>query len=132
MRVFLDTNVWLSATVFAGLCETLVTACADQGWLVTCPLVQEEAHIVLARKFPHLPQASALFDAAWNEIPRTPDVPDPADDNNRRLLAAAVAAGAQLFVTGDKRLLEWKTSGPLRIVTPRQAWILLFAPHLQH
>jgi putative PIN family toxin of toxin-antitoxin system len=132
MKVFLDTNVWLSATIFSGLCEALVTACADRDWLVTCPLVRVEAHEVLARKFPHLPQAPGLFDAAWNEVPPAEDVAEPADDNDARLVAAAVAAGADLFVTGDKRVLEWKQSGKLRIVTPREAWIMLFAPHLKH
>ena len=132
MKVFLDTNVWLSATIFSGLCEALVTECADRDWLITCPLVREEAHEVLARKFPHLPHAPDLFDAPWNEAPRVADVADPADDNDARLVAAAVAASANLFVTGDKRVLGWKQSGGLSIVTPREAWITLFAPHLNH
>jgi predicted nucleic acid-binding protein len=132
MKVFLDTNVWLSATIFAGLCEALVTECADRDWLVTCPLVRVEAHEVLTRKFPHLPQAPALFDASWGEAPLVADVADPAEDNDARLVAAAVAAGADLFVTGDKRVLGWKQSGALHIVTPREAWIKLFAPHLKH
>ena len=132
MKVFLDTNVWLSSTIFAGLCEALVTECADRDWLVTCPLLQVESHEVLARKFPHLPQAPDLFDASWSEAPLVADVADPAKDNDTRLVAAAVAASADLFVTGDKRVLGWKQSGNMRIVTPREAWIILFAPHLQH
>ena len=132
MKVFLDTNVWLSATIFSGLCEALVTECADRDWLITCPLVRDEAHEVLARKFPHLPHAPDLFDASWNEAPLVADVADPADDNDARLVAAAVAASANLFVTGDKRVLGWKQSGSLSIVTPREAWITLFAPHLNH
>lgn len=52
MKVFLDTNVWLSAVVFAGLCEALLAQCADNDWLVTTPLVREEAREVLERKFP--------------------------------------------------------------------------------
>jgi hypothetical protein len=46
--------------------------------------------------------------------------------------AAAVAAGAELFVTGDKRVLEWIASGSMRIASPRQAWIMLFEPQLNH
>ncbi|MDP2810714.1 MAG: hypothetical protein Q8O34_11250, partial [Rhodocyclaceae bacterium] len=60
------------------------------------------------------------------------DVPDPADDNDARLVAAAVTAGADLFVTGDKRVLEWIASGSMRIASPRQAWIILFEPQLNH
>lgn len=128
MKVFLDTNVWLSATIFSGLCEALVTECASRDWLLTSPLVRIEAHEVLLRKFPHLPQAPELFDASWREAPLTPDIPDPAEDSDARLVAAATAAGADLFVTGDKRVLGWRQSGKTRIVTPRDAWIILFAP----
>jgi predicted nucleic acid-binding protein len=131
VKVFLDTNVWLSATVFAGLCEALVTECADNGWLVSSPLVRVEAHAVLARKFPHLPQALALFDNNWREAELIADVPDPADDNDVRLVAAAAAAGAGFFVTGDRRVLGWKQRDAMRIVAPREAWIDLFAPHLR-
>lgn len=40
MRVFLDTNVWLSATIFSGLCETLVLQCAEHHILLSSALVQ--------------------------------------------------------------------------------------------
>jgi hypothetical protein len=78
MKVFLDTNVWLSATIFSGLCEALVTECADRDWLVTSALVRDEAHDVLARKFPHLPNAPSLFDACWSEAPLVADIAEPA------------------------------------------------------
>jgi predicted nucleic acid-binding protein len=57
VKVFLDTNVWLSVTVFAGLCEAILTKSAQRIWLLTTLLVQAEAHEVLGRKFPHLPRA---------------------------------------------------------------------------
>lgn len=131
MRVFLDTHVWLSATMFSGLCEALLTECADHGWLVTSTLIREEAQAVLERKFPHLPQAAALFDSVWLEAERIPDLPMPSGNNDARLVAAASAAGADFFVTGDRRVLDWKQSGAMRIVSPREAWIELFAPHLR-
>ena len=107
-------------------------ACAARDWLFTSPLVQQEAHQVLARKFPLQTDASALFDISWSEAQCIADVPDPVDDNDARLVAAAVVAGAELFVTGDKRVLEWAASGTMRIVSPRQAWIILFEPQLNH
>lgn len=106
MKVFLDTKVWLSAAIFPGLCESLVMACAERDWLLTSPLVQQEAHQVLARKFPRRADAPALFDLSWSEarcIADMPAMPDasalaaPADDNDARLVAAAVAAGAELL-----------------------------------
>lgn len=129
MKVFLDTNVWLSATIFSGLCEELLLQCAERGCLLSSALVRTEAHEVLRRKFPQAPQACELFDASWQEAFLIPDVAQPADDNDRRLVTAAAAAGASLFVTGDKRVLAWKRvkgpAGDLRIVSPRDAWGVL-------
>lgn len=127
MRVFLDTNVWLSATVFAGLCEAMLLECAQRDWLITTPLVQQEAHEVLGRKFAHLPRAQALFDVIWGEALCVSDLAQPADDNDRRLVLAANAAGAQVFVTGDRRVLGWGSEGEMQILSPRDAWMQLFA-----
>jgi len=127
MKVFLDTNVWLSATVFAGLCEAILTESAQRNWLVTTRLVQSEAHAVLRRKFPHVPQAQALFDAVWSEAACAPDVDEPAGDNDARLVRAARDAGAAVFVTGDRRVLGWGAQGEMQILSPRGAWVRLFA-----
>ena len=127
MKVFLDTNVWLSATVFAGLCEAILIECHQRDWLLTTKLVQSEAHEVLKRKFPHLPQSLALFDAIWSEATCGLDLDEPADDNNVRLVKAASLAGAEVFVTGDKRVLTWGREGNMQILSPREAWMQLFA-----
>ncbi len=127
MKVFLDTNVWLSATVFAGLCEAILTECHQRDWLLTTQLVQAEAHEVLERKFPQLPQSRALFDDIWAVAKCVPDVDEPADDNDVRLVRAASLAGAGVFVTGDKRVLTWGRESDTQILSPRDAWVLLFA-----
>ena len=127
MKVFLDTNVWLSATVFAGLCEAILIECHQRDWLLTTKLVQSEAHEVLGRKFPHLPQSLALFDAIWSETTCVQDLDEPADDNDVRLVKAASLAGAEVFVTGDKRVLTWGREGNTQILSPREAWMQLFA-----
>lgn len=128
MKVFLDTNVWLSATVFAGLCEAILTESAQRGWLVTTRLVQQEAHEVLGRKFAHLYQAQVLFDAIWAEAACVPDVAEPADYNDARLVQAAQNAGASVFVTGDRRVLGWGVRGDVQILSPRNTWMQFFAP----
>lgn len=130
MKVFPDTNVWVSAAIFPGLCADLLVECADRDWLVTSELIRYEAHKVLAEKFPRHADATRLFDAAWREASLVEDARSPRDDNDARLIATAIGAGANLFVTGDKRVLGWKKSAAMRIVSPRDAWITLFAPHL--
>ena len=79
--------------------------CHQRDWLLTTPLVQQEAHEVLDRKFALVLQARALFDAIWSEAQCVADVAEPADDNDARLVSAALAAGADVFVTGDRRVL---------------------------
>lgn len=127
MKVFLETNVWLSATVFAGLCEANLIECHQRDWLLTTLLVQAQAHEVLARKFPHLPQAQALFDAIWSQAFCVHDLDEPADDNDVRLVRAASLAGAEVFVIGNKRVLICGREGNMQILSPREAWMQLFA-----
>jgi predicted nucleic acid-binding protein len=55
------------------------------------------------------------------------DVAEPADDNDARLVSAALAAGANVFVTGDRRVLGWGAHRAMQILSPRDAWMLLFA-----
>ena len=102
MKVFLDTHVWLSATVFAGLCAAILTESHRRDWLLTTPLVQAEATCVQ-------------------------DLGEPADDNDVRLVKAASVARAEVFVTGDKRVLIWGREGNMQILSPRGAWMQLFA-----
>ncbi len=133
MRVFLNTNVWLSAVVFSGLCEELLLQCAERGWLCSSALVRRGAHEVLKRKFPQARAARGLFDAAWQEAQRIRDVGKPRADNDARLVAAAAAARMQLFVTGDKRVLGWdRVEIAPRIVAPRQVWNVLFGARAGH
>jgi predicted nucleic acid-binding protein len=128
VKVFLDTNVWLSATIFSGLCEDILVRCADRGWLYSSALIRAEAHEVLQRKFPEVLQASAMFDAVWLIAQKVEDVPSPANDADARLVKAAIRAEMGWFVTGDKRVLTWAAKHPdIRIVNPREAWVGLFA-----
>lgn len=123
MKVFFDTNVWLAAVVFPGLCAELLLELDARGHrLLTSLLVREESHAVLRRKFARHAAAVERFDALWACAVCVPDATEPADDADARLVAAALAAGAQVFVTGDQRVLGWGARGGLRILSPRQAW----------
>jgi len=74
-----------------------------------------------------LPQSLALFDAIWSEATCVQDLDEPADDNDVRLVKAASLAGAEVFVTGDKRVLTWSREDNMQILSPREAWMQLFA-----
>ena len=123
MRFFLDTNVWLSAVVFQGLCAELLIELDLRGhrW-ITSDLVRSEVHTVLQRKFRRHAAAVERFDALWACAARVPDVAEPADDDDARLVAAAREAEADAFITGDQRVLGWGTQGGMLLLSPRQAW----------
>jgi predicted nucleic acid-binding protein len=67
-----------------------------------------------------------LFDTLWSEAACAPDVDEPADDNDVRLVRAAQEAGALVFVTWDRRVLGWGAQGAMQILSPRDAWRRLF------
>ncbi len=126
-KFFFDTNVWLSAAVFPGLCAELLLALDAAGHqLLTSALVRAEAHDVLRRKFSRHAVALERFDSLWACATFVTDVAEPADDADARMVATARAAAADVFVTGDQRVLRWDTpAAAMRIVSPRGAWGML-------
>lgn len=132
MRVFLDTNVWLSAIVFSGLCsELLASLCESEHGLLTSQLIRAGTHDVLKRKFARHERAAESFDLLWGQAECIEDVPEPVSDADAQLVRAANDAHATLFVTGDQRVLGWEKQGSVRIVSPRDAWRLLFMATLR-
>lgn len=123
MRVFLDTNVWLSAIVFPGLCAELLARLLESNHTVlTSELIKAEACEVLERKFSRHEQSLANFDLLWQQAECIKDADTPADDADARLVKATGNASADVFVTGDRRVLVWDSQNSIRIVTPRDAW----------
>jgi|PersoiStandDraft_1058852.scaffolds.fasta_scaffold58427_1 putative PIN family toxin of toxin-antitoxin system len=130
MRVFLDTNIWVSAIASPGLCDELLKQLFRSHEVLGSELVWSELASVLAHKLGFSPQEIDAARAMYSEAIQLADVAKPRKDSDARLVAAAAAGGADLFATGDKRVLEWGTSGSMRIVSPRDAWIILFEPQL--
>jgi len=128
VRVFLDTNVWVSAFAARGVCEELLLRVLEDGSTFTSPLVWEELAQVLTRKLSPSPAAWQRIRSLWGAAESVEDIPAASEDNDTRLIAAAAAAGADLFVTGDKEVLARQHSGNMRIVSPRDAWLILYPP----
>lgn len=128
MRVFLDTNVLVSAyTARLGFCaELLELILTDPQYsLLTGEVNLAELRSVLRRRPFRLRLArieeieSQLRDQTIVPKPPHPaDLPirDPAD---RWVLASAIAGRADLLVTGDKDLLDIADRSSLPIITPQ-------------
>lgn len=133
MRVVLDTNVVVSGLIWGGAPYQLLRAATDgEIELFTSPLLLDELRGVLARE--HLmsrlaakspPSSVSQAVSLYGELAvvvsplATPKASrDPDDDE---VLACALAAGADLIVSGDKDLLTLGSFEGIPILTAAQA-----------
>lgn len=125
MRVFLDTNVLVSAFVSRGLCADLLKIVLRNHDLVVSQLVLVEFERVLRDKLgasePDLKRAMLVFDHI-EVVADPPTMPlNPTLDNaDAAILTAAVGGEVDVFVTGDRELLCSMDRTTLPIVTPRR------------
>ena len=129
MRVFLDTNVLVSAFATRGLCADVLRLVLAEHTMVTGDVVLRELARVLRARI-GLPRAKAEDIVAFlceHEVVPKPTAPSDVnirDEDDRWVLASAVHAGAEVLVTVDRDLLDVAAQAPLRIVDPRGFWEL--------
>jgi putative PIN family toxin of toxin-antitoxin system len=127
MRVFLDTNVLVSATATRGLCaDVLREVLVSHQLVVSAPLLTElEGALRKKLEIPHdlISELIQILqqDAHFSSPTAIPDV-DIEDRDDLPILSSALNGGADLFVTGDKELLELRKVGDMEIVSPRMFW----------
>ena len=124
MKLVLDTNVLLSAVLVPGTCRELLKGQALlHEWFTSSELVAELAE-KLESKLGLPRERTPLFLVYQRRARLVVPLPlsarvcrDPDDD---LVLATALAAEADVIITGDKDLLTLKTHGGVRIRSPRQ------------
>lgn len=127
MKVYLDTNVLVSAFTARGLCADLVRYLLAEHDVMTGEVNLVELRRVLADDFHASEQQIATVEGLLRD---QVIVPRPAtasrlplrDDDDAWVLASAVEGAADLLVTGDKDLLSVAARAPLPILSPREAW----------
>ena len=125
MRVYLDTNVVVSAVATRGLCADVLQAILSEHQLLIGEAMFGELRRVLSQKV-GLPAETVDEIAAF--LRRQATVVsgarlsikgvDPAD---AAIVAEAAAGGAELLVTGDQGLLK-AVDLPVKTVSPRELW----------
>lgn len=127
MKVFLDTNVLVSALATRGLCaDVLREVVISHQLFISAPLLAELESVLQNKlKLPkelitgfiewmkesaHLCPASPLHKLAIK------------DQDDLPILSSALNGGAEIFVTGDHELLALRTIGNMSIVPPRGFW----------
>lgn len=130
MRVFLDTNVLVSAFATRGLCADLFRHVLAEHDLITGEVIILELRRVLRDKMNVPAPTIAAVERVLRDhvvVPK-PAKPHPLpirDQADRWVLASAVAGKADVLVTGDSDLLDMAARAPLRIMDPRGFWDLI-------
>ncbi len=126
MKLFLNTNVLVSALTTRGLCAELFAAGLNSHELAICHAVLHELQRILADKFklpaPVVAGYLALLQERAELVESHAPLPESPDPDDAPILACALEAKADMFVTGDKALLDMKTLEEMPIVSPRECW----------
>jgi uncharacterized protein len=130
VKVFLDTNVLVSAFVARGLCADLVRYVLAEHQLLTGEVNLIELRRTLRDK---LGASAGQIDGVESQLRDQTIVPKPAsrlavpvrDTDDEWVLASAVSGGADMLVTGDHELLAVAQASPIPVLTPRDAWTQL-------
>lgn len=128
--MFLDTNVLVSAFATRGLCADVFRYVLAEHTLVTGEVVLRELRRVLRLR---LKLPGRVIDSIERLLRESEVVPKPRhppkivvrDPDDRWVLGSALAANADILVTGDRDLLDLGSRAPLRILDPRGFWSLL-------
>ena len=128
--MFLDTNVLISALATRGLCADLYERLATEHEIVIGEPVVLEVLVILQRKFKANAELLIKVEAqlrlleviaALTIAPLSPirDKEDP------WIIACALHAKVDCFVTGDAELLDLKTIDNMPVISPRACWSML-------
>jgi putative PIN family toxin of toxin-antitoxin system len=127
VRIFLDTNVLVSAFTARGLCADLLRLILAEHELLTGEVNLTELRRILADRFLATAQQLQVVEDHLREHTVVPRPTEPSrlpirDPDDTWVLASASAGKAELLVTGDQDLLAVAEAAPVTIVSPRAAW----------
>jgi len=127
MRVVLDTNIYISAIVFGGVCENLLDRLRlKRVEVLISAFILQEVKEVLEKKFKWKNEdvRLAIYDiekrTTFIETKSKVNIIKKKKDDNH-ILECALDGRADLIITGDtKHILPLQNFRGIKIVTPRQ------------
>lgn len=128
MRVFLDTNVLVSALATRGLSADVMRVALVEHEFLCGEVVLNELRRILLEKIgvpaARIDEVEALIRRYHvEEMPERIYNLGLSDRSDEWVLASAIDAGADLFVTGDREILEAAGAvTEIRILSPRAFW----------
>ncbi|MGD9347699.1 MAG: putative toxin-antitoxin system toxin component, PIN family [Candidatus Aminicenantes bacterium] len=127
MKVFVDTNVLVSAVATRGLCaDVMREVLVSHQLVVSAPLFAELENILQKKLGLPLELISEFIEIleqdAHHSSPSGLSDIDIQDKSDLNILSSALNGEANIFVTGDKELLELGRIGDMDIVSPKMFW----------
>jgi putative PIN family toxin of toxin-antitoxin system len=128
MKIFLDTNVIISAFITHGYAAELVEYCLNHHKIYTSDFIMEEVKENLKNNFGYneievnevisFIKSNFINVGKYKKLNKT--VSRDVDDDN--VLAAALSEKVDCIVTGDKDLLIIEKYKKIKIISPRDFW----------
>jgi putative PIN family toxin of toxin-antitoxin system len=130
VRVFLDTNVIVSALTARGLSADVFRLILTEHDLLTGEANLKELRRVLRNRMRVPARQMDDIERLLREhtvipVPDKPSDLELRDPDDRWILASAVAGLADVLVTGDQDLLSVSGQAPVPILSPRAFWELV-------
>ena len=124
-RVVLDTNVLISGIVFGGKPKEILEMVINKAMVgITSPVLLAELGEILSKKFEYLQPRITQLEKKMRKILRVVNpiksVKVVTDDDDNRVLEAAIEGKCEYVVTGDKDLLDLKSYKEIKILTPSE------------
>jgi uncharacterized protein len=125
VKVVCDTNVLIAGLVADGLCRDIVKRRLLGIELFTSQVLLDELYDKLRDKFEIEPKELPIISAYKEKVILVSPSPLPTkrvcrDPDDDEVLATAIAAKADIILTGDDDLLILKEYHKIRILSPRQ------------
>jgi uncharacterized protein len=132
VKVFLDTNVLVSAFASRGICADLLELVLLEHELLIGQNVLRELRKALREKIKvPVARAAQIIEFVSDEAAQIINTAEPVqvrvDADDALVLGEALTGQAEMFVTGDAKLLELAIVAGLKIVSPRSFWEVLRA-----
>lgn len=126
-RIVLDTNIIVSGILYGGIPQTIIESVL-QGSFTLClsgPLWEELERVL---RYPKFHYSRDVVEFTMNELKNLAFLVDPKprlkiikeDPSDNRVLEAALAARAEVIVSGDRHLLELKKFRKILILSARE------------
>jgi len=127
VRIFLDTNVLVSAFAARGLCAEVLELVLLDHDLITGRNVLRELDKALREKIKlSVARSTEIINFVSSDATQIVDKAEAAqldiDAADALVVGEAIAGQAELFVTGDAALLRLAAAEPLKVLSPRQFW----------